>query len=159
MRAICLAVSLWFDSGGGIKSSESWVVILRNNSLVALLPGTITVLPSLTRNAPSLVSSRSFPLRAFSSGPWHWKQLSDRIGRISRLKSTLPLRAARSTLAAAAAELRDVAATRTNPTRTTASHAVRFRSVAIDRALRILSPQLTQSIEDSHAFPSAFKRK
>src|SRR6266487_4501395 len=133
MRAICLVVSLWIDSGGGIKSSGSWVVIRRNNSLSALLPGTITVLPSLTRNAPSLVSSRSFPLRAFSSGPWHWKQLSDKIGRISRLKSTLPLLGARSTLAAAASELGETTATRTNPARTTASHAVRLHLVAIDR--------------------------
>src|SRR2546425_11170953 len=147
MRAICLVVSLWIDSGGGIKSSGSLVVIRRNISLSALLPGMITVLPSLTRNAPSLVSSRSFPLRAFSSGPWHWKQLSDKIGRISQLKSTLPLPAARSALAAAASELGETTATRNNPARTTAWQAVRFRWVAIDRELRILSPQLTQSIE------------
>src|SRR6266487_1006825 len=145
MRVICLGVSLWFDSGGGIKSSGSLVVNRRNNSLSALLPGTITVLPSLTRNAPSLVSSRSFPLRAFSSGPWHWKQLSDRIGRISRLKSTLPLRAARSALAGAASECREVTAMRTNPARTTAWQAVGFRLVAIDRELRMLNPQLRQS--------------
>src|SRR6266850_8021835 len=159
MRVICLVVSLWIDSGGGIKSSGSLVAIRRNNSLSALLLGTITVLPSLTRNAPSLVSSRSFPLRAFSSGPWHWKQLSDKIGRISRLKSTLPFPAARSTLAAAASQLRAVTATRTNPARNTASQAVGFRLVAIDRELRILSPQLTQSIDHSHAFRCAFKRK
>src|SRR6266496_1771973 len=159
MRAICRVVSLWFDSGGGIRSSGSWVVIRRNNSLSALLPGMITDLPSLIRNTPSRVSSRSFPLRAFSSGPWHWKQLSDKIGRISRLKSTLPLPGARSTLAAAASELSEVTATRTNPARTTSSQAASIRLVAMDRELRILSPQLTQSIEHSHAFRSAFKRK
>ena len=27
-------------------------------------------------------------MRIFSSGPWHLKQLSERMGRISRLKST-----------------------------------------------------------------------
>ena len=89
--SICFTVSLWFDSGGGIRSSGSLVMIRLNNSLSALLPGTITVFPSLTRNAPSLVSSRNFALRAFSSGPWHLKQLSEKIGRTSRLKSASPL--------------------------------------------------------------------
>src|SRR5262245_56838647 len=37
--------------------------------------------------APSFVSRRSLPLRTLSSGPWHWKQLLERIGRTSRLKS------------------------------------------------------------------------
>ena len=45
--------------------------------------------PATTTSAiPSLVSSRSFALRAFSSGPWQAKQWSDRIGITSRLKST-----------------------------------------------------------------------
>src|SRR5436190_13212436 len=34
------------------------------------------------------MSSRSLALRFFSSGPWHKRQFSLRIGRISRLKST-----------------------------------------------------------------------
>jgi hypothetical protein len=34
------------------------------------------------------VSNRKFTILCFSSGPWHAKQLSEKIGRISRLKST-----------------------------------------------------------------------
>jgi hypothetical protein len=29
---------------------------------------------------------RSSPCRCWASGPWHWKQCSERMGRISRLK-------------------------------------------------------------------------
>src|SRR6266567_4584734 len=71
-RPILVAVSLRFDLGGGITSSGSLLVTRLTSSLSALLPWTITVLPSFTRKAPSLVSKRSFALRAFSSGPWHW---------------------------------------------------------------------------------------
>jgi len=50
-----------------------------------LLPGTITA--SFVRSAPSFKSSRSLALRALASGPWHLKQLSEKIGNTSRLKS------------------------------------------------------------------------
>src|SRR5258708_3510062 len=44
--------------------------------------------PSCSANAPAFVSSRSFALRLLSSGPWHLKQVSENIGRMSRSKST-----------------------------------------------------------------------
>src|SRR5262249_46963606 len=47
------------------------------------LPGAIRAGSAL----PGRSRRKSF-LRAFGSGPWHWKQLFDRIGRTSRLKST-----------------------------------------------------------------------
>src|SRR5215813_6700239 len=36
---------------------------------------------------PSSLSSRNLAIRCASSGPWQAKQLSEKIGRISRLKS------------------------------------------------------------------------
>src|SRR5436309_15557735 len=48
----------------------------------------ITWYPPRSWKIPSLVSSRSLACRACSSGPWQAKQLSERMGRISRLKST-----------------------------------------------------------------------
>lgn len=51
-------------------------------------PATTAAYPSLfLRNAPSLVSRRSSPLRAPASGPWQWKQCSESTGRISLPKS------------------------------------------------------------------------
>src|SRR5262245_31437696 len=44
--------------------------------------------PSLrAATASSSRSSRNSAWRALASGPWHWKQLSDRIGRMSLLNS------------------------------------------------------------------------
>ena len=49
-------------------------------------PGTIAVSPLLAGFvASSRMSSRSPESRLFLSGPWQWKQLSERIGRMSRL--------------------------------------------------------------------------
>src|SRR5215470_6870301 len=56
--------------------------------LVALLPGAIIRYPPRSAKKLSLLSSRKFPWRPSSSGPWHAKQVSERIGRMSRLKST-----------------------------------------------------------------------
>ena len=50
--------------------------------------GTITAKPERSRNTSSLRSSRRSAFLAFWSGPWQAKQCSDRIGRISRSKST-----------------------------------------------------------------------
>src|SRR5207249_7388285 len=85
----CCAVSFLLTLGGGMTSVSSWLLTRRYSSLSALLPGTMTVTPSLPRKAPSLVSRRSLALRAAASGPWHWKQWLDRIGSTSRLKSTV----------------------------------------------------------------------
>ncbi len=54
------------------------------NRLFKESPGTIT--PVLAK-APSFVSNRSPAFLCAASGPWHAKQLSDRIGRTSRSKS------------------------------------------------------------------------
>src|SRR5215472_14764329 len=56
--------------------------------LVALLPGAIIRYPARSAKTLSLLSSRKFPWRPSSSGPWHAKQVSERMGRMSRLKST-----------------------------------------------------------------------
>ncbi len=80
-----MSVSVFPDSGGGMCSSGSLLVTCSIIALSAALPG--TMMPRLT-NAPSSVSKWNRVLRAFSSGPWHAKQLFERIGRISRLKLT-----------------------------------------------------------------------
>src|SRR6185436_6510428 len=74
--------------GGGISSSGS-LLVMRSISLLLLRSlGTIATSPDLAGlKASSLRSKRSLALRSFSSGPWHLKQLSERIGRISRLNS------------------------------------------------------------------------
>src|SRR5262245_35143424 len=59
-----------------------------SSSLSSGLPGTMARPP--LRNspkAPARVSRRSLALRCASSGPWQLKQVSDRIGRTSRVKS------------------------------------------------------------------------
>ena len=57
-------------------------------SLFSGLPGTMATAPDFAGFiASALKSSRSFDLRCFSSGPWHWKQVSEKIGRMSRLNS------------------------------------------------------------------------
>ena len=54
--------------------------------LLAGSPGTIAKRPPLNAClAPSSRSSRSVAI--CDAGPWHWKHLSDRIGRMSRLNS------------------------------------------------------------------------
>ena len=76
-------------SDGGMTSSGLSVVMRRYASLPPGLPATNGRTPSSLRNAPSSVSSRRPALRWLASGPWHWKQLSERIGRMSRLNSML----------------------------------------------------------------------
>ena len=51
-------------------------------------PGTIAGASARSATASSRRSSRRSACRASPSGPWHSKQLADRIGRMSRLKST-----------------------------------------------------------------------
>src|SRR5579885_134004 len=52
-------------------------------------PGTIGVTPDfLGLGASSRMSSRRLAMRELLSGPWHRKQVSDMIGRMSRLNRT-----------------------------------------------------------------------
>src|SRR6266568_3975924 len=62
------------------------------SGLFAASPGTMAFLMASART-----SRRSFALRARSSGPWQVKHRSERIGRISRLKSTAGSRATAAT--------------------------------------------------------------
>jgi hypothetical protein len=68
---------------GGMASCGS-AVSRRTSSLSAGFPGTIA-----ESVAPLRVSNRSLAVRSFGSGPWQAKQLFARIGRTSRLKSTV----------------------------------------------------------------------
>jgi hypothetical protein len=68
--AICWGVSFRFRLGGGITVSGSALVTRSMSALSFGLPGTITPRSKGT----FLSSNRSFALRAFASGPWHWKQ-------------------------------------------------------------------------------------
>src|SRR5581483_466133 len=60
----------------------------RYSSLAVESPGLTVWYPPRSANTPSRVSRRKPASRLFASGPWHVKQLSDRSGRMSRLKST-----------------------------------------------------------------------
>ena len=86
--SICFSVKVRSEPTGGIRVAWSLVLILWYSLLSAAFPGTITWYPPRSAKAPSFVSRRRFTIRCFSSGPWQAKQLSERIGRISRLKST-----------------------------------------------------------------------
>src|SRR5437868_13067825 len=69
-------------------SSGSLLVICSMSLLLAGSPGTMANSPDLAGlRASSLRSNRRRALRSFSSGPWHLKQFSEKIGRMSRLKS------------------------------------------------------------------------
>ena len=86
-RSICWAESCFPDLLGGIFNSGSSLSRRKTRSLSSGLPATIAAPPDLSlANAPSLVSSRRPALRARSSGPWHAKQLSERMERTSRAK-------------------------------------------------------------------------
>src|SRR5262249_7318399 len=64
-------------------------MLIRTQILLASgFPETIAGPGFLGPNASSFRSSRRFAWRIAGSGPWHLKQLSDRMGRISRIKST-----------------------------------------------------------------------
>ena len=76
------------ESAGGIASSGSALETRRINSLSSGLPGTIARWSPKSAKAPSLTSSRRSAFRSAASGPWQAKQLADKMGRISRLKST-----------------------------------------------------------------------
>ena len=71
-------------SGGGIISSGSLDMIRLTTSLSAGLPGTIAFAPESSSAVAACGKSRRRPaLRLAESGPWHLKQRSERIDRIS----------------------------------------------------------------------------
>src|SRR5207249_3088767 len=87
-------------------------------------PGTIATAPDLSGlSADSFTSNRRPALRLLSSGPWHAEQMSEKMGRMSRLKSIFAGEDGRVfALLAAAAELR-----KRSPASGPASHPVRQR--------------------------------
>src|SRR5262249_54064495 len=88
--SFCVAVnSLWAYFGG-----ITFAALEKTRTMISLasgLPGTIGVRPEpVGFVASSRMSRRRLALRAFLSGPWHRKQVSDMIGRTSRLKPIEP---------------------------------------------------------------------
>src|SRR5262249_42436265 len=85
----CCSESVLLLSGGGILNPLLLEKIRLTSALLAESPGTIAIAPdSAGRSASSRTSSRSSASRSSASGPWHLKQLSARIGRTWRSKST-----------------------------------------------------------------------
>lgn len=87
--SISSAVNAAPESGGGIRSSSSFVNKRRFNSLLIGSPGTIARCPSRSAVEEIRSSNRKSACRAAASGPWQWKHLSARIGRTSRLYWTV----------------------------------------------------------------------
>ena len=87
MSSICLGVSVLPAHWGGMRVAWCAALILWYSRLSALLPGIMILYPPRSAKTPSLVSRRRFPWRPSSSGPWQEKQVSERMGRISRSKS------------------------------------------------------------------------
>ena len=83
------ALRVFFESGGGIRSSASSVIIRCHASLSSRLPGTIAAAPFLGFNALAASSNRSLPFRVSASCPWHEKQFAAKIFRTSRLYCTV----------------------------------------------------------------------
>src|SRR5205085_4433102 len=87
-ESICWRVSFLPVLGGGMTSSGSLLVMRSISLLFEGFPGTMARSPDLAGlKASSFRSKRSLALRSWPSGPWHLKQFSEKIGRISRLKS------------------------------------------------------------------------
>ena len=85
------------DRSGGMRSSSNSGAIRYSSSLSSTFPAT-TAWPPVESAAviPSRESTRRPASRVSGSGPWHWKHLSERIGRTSRAKSTGALSSTRS---------------------------------------------------------------
>ena len=91
-------------------------------------------------SAESRTSSRRSALRWFLSGPWQAKQFSDRIGRMSRLNSTLPRRPA-SAAVRSGAESSPIAA-RPVQTALASPHRIGFLfAVILVTAEKLLAPR------------------
>ena len=94
--------TLW-NSAGGMWSSGSVVSSRFMTELRSGWPGTIAGSPDLPPlRAASSVSRRSLPLFLLSSGPWQAKQVSEKIGRMSRLNWTRSAAVAATVVRAAA---------------------------------------------------------
>ena len=86
--------------GGGMTASGSSETIRATSSLSSIFSGTIARAPlSSSSIATSGISSRSPACRLPLSGPWQAKQLSERIGRMSRLNDSRGFGPAGSTAA------------------------------------------------------------
>ena len=75
------------EAAGGMRRLSAWFDAL-NSWLLSASPGTRSR-RALSSRTPLLGVQAADCLAMLLSGPWHWKQLSDRIGRTSRLKSTV----------------------------------------------------------------------
>ena len=91
-RSTCSSVSRpILASGGGITESGSVEMIRATSSLASTFSGTMARAPlSSSLVACSATSSRRPACRLPLSGPWQAKQLSERIGRMSRLNEIRP---------------------------------------------------------------------
>src|SRR5581483_4089245 len=97
-NSTCAGVNERSEYEGGMRFDLSVALMRWKRRLAAESPETMTGFPERSANMPSLKSNRKLAIRCFSSGPWQAKQLSERIGRISRSKSTAPGVAASTSL-------------------------------------------------------------
>lgn len=87
MKPFCRVVSVFPVLTGGILNAGFASLIRTQTLLASGLPGIMAAPGKRRANASSFRSRRKPAWRMAGSGPWHLKQLSDRIGRMSRLKS------------------------------------------------------------------------
>ena len=90
--SFCSAVSFLCDLAGGIISrARSLTDALIELALVRLARGpTVPVLVHLAEEPLSACRAAGRPCGLAESGPWQAKQLSERIGRMSRLNRIVP---------------------------------------------------------------------
>src|SRR5262249_61449603 len=86
ISSFSVLLSFLLLSGGGITKSGLVELMRRTSWLVSGFPGTTARRPeSAGLSASSRTSSRNPAWRSLGSGPWHLKQLLERVGRMSRL--------------------------------------------------------------------------
>src|SRR5436190_5748265 len=88
MVAIWASVRVVPAWGGGMRVALLGALTRAKRRLLAGSPGVMMLYVPRLAKSPSPVSSRRLATRRLSSGPWHVKQLSERMGRTSRSKST-----------------------------------------------------------------------
>src|SRR5206468_1652068 len=88
MVAIWASVRVVPACGGGMRVALFGALTRAKRRLLAGSPGLMVLYVARLAKSPSSVSSRRLATRRLSSGPWHAKQLSERMGRTSRSKST-----------------------------------------------------------------------
>ena len=86
-KSRCWGVTVFRADGGGMTKSGSWLSIRRRISLCSGEPAATACLPSRASFEDASSSSLRSACRWAASGPWQWKQCSERIGRISSPKS------------------------------------------------------------------------